>query len=526
MVRDLRQRIAAISNTPSALLDALIESGQLEAALADLHHPASDIAAELTDALAALGCGIGRAQPSNLLELTERIHPPETLAFSPPEGFTYYALHPLDFANVVENIEEQPKLCAVIGIRSIGTTLSAMTTAALWGQGREASRITVRPTGHPYSRTVEFSATEKSWIRRQATRGAQFLIVDEGPGRSGSTFLSVGEAVCREGIDRTRITFLASRQVDPETLCADEGAERWRTFHSIATAPSVSSRFHDHLYAGGGEWRKLFYSDERIWPASWTQMERLKFLSPDRKVLFKFEGSGPIGAEVRERAFILAKAGFSPAAFEGGDGFLGYEFLTGKCMEPTDLTSSVLDRIAQYLGFRAFEFRMSSQPSSDLRTMTEFNIMQEFGTEVSLSDIATAPSSAVLADGRMQPFEWIAGENLLKTDSIDHGDNHFFPGPCDIAWDVAGTAIEWQMDGEGIRYLVRKLKQASGLDVSQQLSAYMLAYSVFRLGFCKMALSTVAGTDEESRLRIAYAWHRNQASNMLKLFAPTEIRAA
>ena len=41
-------------------------------------------------------------------------------------------------------------------------------------------------------------------------------------------------------------------------------------------------------------------------------MERLKFLSPDRRQFFKFEGMGPLGSEVRSRAFVLAAAGFSP----------------------------------------------------------------------------------------------------------------------------------------------------------------------------------------------------------------------
>ena len=62
-----------------------------------------------------------------------------------------------------------------------------------------------------------------------------------------------------------------------------------------------------------------FLDEEHEWPESWTQMERLKFLSPDRRQFFKFEGMGPIGSEVRERAFALAAAGFSPAVADAGD---------------------------------------------------------------------------------------------------------------------------------------------------------------------------------------------------------------
>jgi len=47
---------------------------------------------------------------------------------------------------------------------------------------------------------------------------------------------------------------------------------------------------------------------------------------------------------------------------------------------------------------------------------------------------------------------------------------------------------------------------------------YMLAYSVFRLGFCKMAISTVRGSDEEQRMRNAYIRYRALAASLLKEF--------
>ena len=44
----------------------------------------------------------------------------------------------------------------------------------------------------------------------------------------------------------------------------------------------------------------------------------------------------------------------------------------------------------------------------------------------------------------------------------------------------------------------------------------MLAYSVFRLGFCKMAMSTVSGSAEEHRLQTAYLHYRSQAERLLE----------
>jgi hypothetical protein len=117
----------------------------------------------------------------------------------------------------------------------------------------------------------------------------------------------------------------------------------------------------------------------------------------------------------------------------------------------------------------------------------------------------------------MQPFEWVASTQgeLLKTDAISHGDNHFFPGPCDISWDLAGAIVEWDLPSEASEFLLRRFKQLSGMDVTLSLAAYMLAYCVFRLGFCKMASSTVLGSREETRLEAAYRWYRSKAGKML-----------
>jgi hypothetical protein len=513
MMRDLEKRLAS----QTSLLDSLIEAGELEAALADLNAPGTSAAAALTDAVALRLFAGGQVDPAKLGILAGRIEVPETISISPPEGFTYYALHPSDYARVVKRITPQSENFAVIGVRSIGTTLSAVTTAVLNVKEQRAERITVRPTGHPYARSVQFSAEQERWIVAQLARSADFLVVDEGPGRSGSTFLSVAEALRRMRVPPGRITAVGSREFDPESLCAEDAARRWHSLRFVSTAPLVSSRFQNFPYLGGGDWRMHSFDDQEDWPESWTQMERLKFLSPDRRQFFKFEGMGPLGSEVRERAFILAEAGFSPAVSDAGDGFLSYQAIEGRNFRKQDVNTSVLERIAQYCWFRVSNFSCAPPFNSELANMLKFNVQQEFGRELSLDPGLLASTSPVLVDGRMQPFEWIASPQgeLLKTDAISHGDNHFFPGPCDITWDLAGVIVECDLSSQAAEFLLRRFKQLSGIDVAQKLDAYTLAYCVFRLGFCKMAASTVLGSQEESRLEIAYRWYRSQAAKLL-----------
>jgi hypothetical protein len=517
MVRDLSRRISQGSSR--SLMDSLIQSGDLEAALGDADSPSAGAASELTDALAYSVCTGNVNQ--DLAQLVSRIAAPDSISVSPPEGFTYYALHPLDFARLAARVPAEPIPCAVIGIRSIGTTLSAMTAASLKTAGRSATRITVRPTGHPYARITEFTPEQSRWIGDQVSASAQFLIVDEGPGRSGSTFLSVAEALLQAGVPREIITILGSRQFDPESLCARDAAERWRGFRYLSTTPSVNTRFEKCLYIGGGDWRKHLCGeeeDEENWPESWTQMERLKFLSPERQTFFKFEGMGRFGAEVRERAFALGHAGFSPQVSDPGDGFLAYTTLNGRRLRRDDLTAALLERVARYCAFRISNFACEASQPDELRKMLEFNIHQEFGLDLKMDHHGLLCLQPVLADGRMQPYEWIATgtDEFLKTDAISHGDNHFFPGPCDIAWDLAGTAIEWQLSSDAIGFLLSRFRRLSGVNPSPRLRHYMLAYSVFRLGFCKMAMSTVSGSAEEHRLQTAYFYYRSQAERILE----------
>lgn len=517
MLAELSRQISRIAAHPESLLDAMIQAGQFEAALADADSPEAIQASSLTDVL-ALGLG-DRQLEAEALELAARIRVPEFISVSPPEGFSYYALHPADFSRIVAHIPAEPRTCAVIGIRSIGTTLSAVTAAGLKAEGRKASRITVRPTGHPYARTMEFNDRELRWIGQQISTPAQFLIVDEGPGRSGSTFLSVAEALVRAGVPQGTITIVGSREPNPEALYAVEAASRWKAFRFLATVPSVSTRFERHLYIGGGEWRNVFLPDRGDWPESWTQMERLKFIAPDHRTLIKFEGMGPIGQETRERAFALAEAGFCPPVVNAGDGFLEYSLVPGRRLRPADLSTTLLEQIARYCAFRASAFPSRESVSTSLREMVQFNLGQEFGVELSLPESELVPLNPVLSDGRMQPHEWIATDTdgLCKTDGISHGDDHFFPGPCDIAWDLAGAAIEWELSEDGISCLLEQFRRHSGIDVSSYIQLYLLAYSLFRLGFSKMAIPTVQGSnDEVERLRSAYDRYRRRAGHLIR----------
>ena len=519
LIEELRSEVQdALSprSTPTGLLNTLVRAGQVEAALSDTGSPAASTVSKLTDALAQTFYGKSDVLAQAALDMNLSV--PEMLTISTPEGFSYYALHPFDFGRLALRVGTNGRRAAVLGIRSIGTTLSAVVGAALSTTGVPTERITIRPTGHPYDRMLHFTPDEQRWIEHQKLAGSSFLIVDEGPGRSGSTFLSVAEALLQAGVPKESITLLGSREPDLAQLCSTNGSSRWSQFKFAAVVPDSNSRFQDFTYIGGGEWRSKLFDLSGEWPACWPQMERLKFLSPDGQRLWKFEGMGSFGEQVQVCTNELRKSGFGIHLADEGGGFASYPLIQGKRMRSQDISNSLLEEIARYCAFRTAEFRMPATSPDRLGEMLVHNVQQEFGLEVDTAAEGLITGHVLLTDGRMHPHEWITdrGGRLLKTDAGAHGNDHFFPGPCDIAWDLAGIVAEWSLSADAVHRLLSIFQQLTGDDAGKRLPSFILAYNVFRLGWCRMAMPTVAGTPDEFGISRAYVKYREGAEMAIR----------
>jgi hypothetical protein len=113
---------------------------------------------------------------------------------------------------------------------------------------------------------------------------------------------------------------------------------------------------------------------------------------------------------------------------------------------------------------------------------------------------------------------------------VAHGDDHFFPGPCDIAWDLASTIVEWNLPGPEQEYLLEQYGRASGDDARRRLPGYLKAYVAFRFGWCKMAALASAGTADEPLLWRDFQRYRGYAGGLGRisaaLAAPANATAA
>jgi hypothetical protein len=520
----LEQFVARIESLPQngpssreLILDALVRAGELECALTDSTCADAERVAKITDAISDQFVSGGCHVPfSNLQQSLSQISPPPVVHISPPEGFAYYALHPLQFVDLTNSLPMSSSFAAVLGIRTIGTALSAVVGAGLRRRSMVAERTTVRPGGHPFDRLTEFTLDQRVWIARQRARSAEFLVVDEGPGLSGSSFLSVGDALLQAGVPRTKIAFLCGSQPDPGRLCARDAGVRWPQFRSYSVRPGR------HLPPGAaadlsaGRWRERVFRDLSEWPASWIAMERAKFLSHDGRRFYKFEGLGKFGAAAYERAQALGAGGFSPGVRSIDDGYIEYEFVVGRPARSRDVSPALLDRIAAYCAYRAEEFRDSSGHSEDLESLIRCNLQEEFGAGTEDACTELEVRFPVLVDGRMLPHEWLLAANqAIKTDGTSHGDDHFFPGPTDIAWDLAGTIIEWELGTESADYFLRRYQELSGDNPRDRLPGYLQAYAAFRMGYCKMAAESMKDTAEGERLWREYSRYREVAKSRL-----------
>jgi hypothetical protein len=170
-------------------------------------------------------------------------------------------------------------------------------------------------------------------------------------------------------------------------------------------------------------------------------------------------------------------------------------------MSATDISASVVARLAAYCAFRLQTSACESADTSALQQMAEHNFQElRFDLPPRLS-----LEKPVIADGRMQPHEWVLTPQgqMLKTDSGSHGDDHFFPGATDIAWDLAGAIVEWQMDLVQAQAFLEIYGRATGDDARTRIEDYIKAYTVFRCAFCLMASNAMLGTAEQPRLERA-----------------------
>ncbi|HEY0780538.1 MAG TPA: hypothetical protein VGD56_21455, partial [Gemmatirosa sp.] len=456
---------------------------------------------------------------------------PNAVAVGVPEGYAYYGLYPETYAAAARQFAARvgPPRALVVGIRGIGAGLAAVVADTLGRRGVDVQSVTVRPRGHPFDRALALDDGLDRWVREYATRpGAWVAIVDEGPGLSGSSLSGTAAALAERGFDDARIVLFPSWDTDGSGFVSEAARARWAKHRRFVASfeDAVLARGGPRWPAhgdgplddvGGGAWRDRHWSsDDPDRPAIHPQHEARKYrhAAPDGEtgpVWHTFAGHGRYGRARAALATRLAEAGFGPRVLGLRRGFLATAEHAGRPLTKADATPDVLDAMARYLAWRRRELPGTRTVSLEaLHQMVGHNVKLAMGDAMAERALGVArltpaldAAPVVAIDGRMQPHEWVRGPSgLIKTDGHAHGDDHFLPGAQDVAWDVAGACVEWELTPEARARLVDTYAAAADdAGIHDRLPFHEVAYLAFRLGYATLGAQGLGDHVDAAGLR-------------------------
>ncbi|HET9212994.1 MAG TPA: hypothetical protein VFR03_21485 [Thermoanaerobaculia bacterium] len=540
------------------LAGLLIEAGELEQGLLDDQlarngeerpGPVGEAAARLTRAVAGVllpsfrtfgslpegeGARLATAPIERALEELLTHDLPDTIEVSVPEGYAFYGLYPETYFRAAENALRQAGEgpLKVIGIRSIGTGLATAVAAVA---GERASVLSMRPEGHPFSRQVAVGRRlERELLGEEDGPRPRYAVVDEGPGLSGSSFGCVADWLEDRGVAPEAVSFFPSHRGGLGPYASERHRARWERarrevveFEDLFASPrarwplqawvkDLTGEPEEPLEdLSAGRWRERLFPDRSLWPAADVQGERRKYLlaAGGRRWLLKFAGLGRYGREKLALAQALGDARLIPPVTG-----LRHGFLVGPWLEeirPLPLAPEVdplalLDAVASYLAFRAARFPAAPEERGatphKLFEMLVHNTKRALGpvsAEVARDWRGRLPELArlerpILTDNKMHAWEWLVTPEgkILKADALDHHRGNDLVGPQDVAWDLAGAAVELDLDDAGLDLLAGAVARRGGAPKpgQAQLDFYTLAYLAFQTGRHALAAEALEPT--------------------------------
>ena len=469
-----------------------------------------------------------------------------------PEGFAYYGLFPEQYCAAAWAwiAKWRPKVrgtVLVIGVRSVGTTLSAIVSAALESAGMAAERITVRPLGPSFARELTLEPTVIKDV-------AAAIVVDEGPGLSGSSMAAVGTALERAGLPRHSIAFICGHDRGPGPKATTETRAFWKTVPSFSmpvASPIFGGRsLHNHLadeltkLLGSSveplpedDWRKLAYVDTRDWPPSPNQLlaPRFRVRTPTGVIALEFGGTATIDgrtmasqaiAQYEQRTF----AGYAPAPIGIVSGYVARHWLEGVALRSRDIEPGLLVSLAHYVTAMAgAPLDTATLAAAQLaRASWAYDNLAE-----ALGESAAQRAAAYVEAGSVLPLSWtraafeydLAPQHWMRTrdgaiakiGGPGHAHGSTVVGIQPVLWDVVSLLIEWNLGRADARAVVGAIERELGASLPRPaLRAFMLSYIAFKIGELNLGREGALDAAEAERYATAIASYCQQTDRLLQ----------
>ncbi len=548
-IKSLLSKIDRMSNPGyQDAVSLLIECGELETGVTDLLCPEKDVifsaeiefCRKLSTLAGLVVCRLwnnepidhGRLDDARRLLLKIESWKIREILLSVPEGFVYYGLYPETYIEAARQFKERmsPESVLVIGLRSIGTTLSALVSAQLKLLGCEVKSFTLRPRGHPFYRGIQIDSSAEENLRGAGS--CSVVVVDEGPGLSGSSLTGTLQKLRELGFGEERTVVFPSWTPDEKRFVNERARELWPVYRKFTgefdklwvDSGRLESGFGMEITQNlsAGMWRPHFIEDASF-PAVHPHHERRKFLlkSYSKKCfLAKFVGLGRYGEYLVQRARCLEEGGFGPQVKELSNGFLLMKVIDGKPMSIPVPGDDFFGRAAQYCAFIRNKFPSKLTVTLDsMQEMIIENVRAGMGERWSRNAEAACgvspniyESEPVAVDGRMMPHEWIrTDEGYFKVDHLEHHCDQFFHGSQNIAWDIAGLCVEFKLTPGEEEVLVRRYIELSGdKDIRMRLPFFRIAYLAFRIGYVSLAADSLSGDEDGRRFELLRGFYREE----------------
>jgi hypothetical protein len=441
---------------------------------------------------------------------------PQTISLIAPEGFCYYGLYPECFIEAARQFyfDYQPDKVTVIGLRSIGTPLSALVHQNLEDKKCDCFSFTLRPRGNPFDRYVEIDENLNVIIKKRSK--GYFVIVDEGPGLSGSSICGTIQMLKRFKISDYQIIIFPGWLPDSQKFISAQARELWGNYKKyVINFEDIwlkSNRLGMFLKKkiiadlSSGNWKHVLNKNQSASVAVYPNHERRKYLLEDHaknKYISKFIGLGKYGNLLLERANYLGNSNKIALVKDYYNGFLVYDFQDGTI--PEKLNEQFIKFTIDYFCLINTIPGQLTVSFDQIKEMIIVNLSESFSSDIVVNCRAVNSISeteyeneVVKIDGHVMPHEWIQKNDgtYSKSDCLEHHCDQFIHGCQNIAWDIAAFCIEFNMSQDLTESYVNMFIEKTGNKLMKKvLPFYRLAYLAFRIGFVTMGMNALKGTD-------------------------------